>query len=109
MRDLLRVAAVGGAIACTILLLALGVAQRPAALLAPVDLLLLALSTALYLFPTGLAMYRDCRAACRIAAVNLLLGWTVLGWVIALMWAAQGSVRLAIPLPPRHRAIPRHI
>lgn len=109
MRDLLRIAAIGGAIACTILLVALGMAQHTAELMAPADLLLLTLATMLYFLPTGLAMYRDCQAAGRIAAVNLLLGWTIVGWAIALAWAAEGRVRLGIPLPPRHRAIPRHI
>jgi hypothetical protein len=39
----------------------------------------------LYFLPTIIG--RDKRDAAGIILVNLFLGWTVIGWVIALIWA----------------------
>jgi hypothetical protein len=43
-----------------------------------------------------------------IAALNILLGWTLFGWVIALGWAASGKVRrLQLSTPTRSiRSVP---
>jgi len=40
-----------------------------------------------YLIPSITAMAREHRNAAAIAALNVLLGWTVLGWIGALVWA----------------------
>ena len=42
---------------------------------------------ALYLAPVWIAEDRRHRNAAGIALVNLLLGWTLLGWIAALVWA----------------------
>jgi hypothetical protein len=66
-------------------------------------MILLLLGVALYLLPSALAAYRDCRATAWIIALNILLGWTVLGWVVAIGWAASGKARKApptLPAPP---------
>jgi hypothetical protein len=49
--------------------------------------LLLALSAVIYLSPSIIAVHRDHRHAVAILVFNLFLGWTFLGWVIALVWA----------------------
>ena len=41
----------------------------------------------LYLFPTGIAMLRKHNNATAIFALNFLLGWTMIGWVAALVWS----------------------
>jgi uncharacterized membrane protein len=41
----------------------------------------------LYLLPAIIADMRDAEHATAITWVNLLFGWTVLGWVAALIWA----------------------
>jgi len=53
-------------------------------------LFLLAISVAvvLYLLPAFVAEWRGHKNTIAIFLLNLLLGWTVLGWVIALVWAA---------------------
>ena len=56
-------------------------------------LILLALALIVYFFPWALAMPRKCKAADGIAVVNLFLGWTFVGWVVALAWAASGEVK----------------
>lgn len=40
-----------------------------------------------YLAPLWIALGRGHPETAAIAAVNLLLGWTVLGWLIAMVWA----------------------
>lgn len=42
---------------------------------------------ALYLLPSFVAAYRVHHNAVAIIVLNILLGWTVLGWVGALVWA----------------------
>lgn len=41
----------------------------------------------LYMAPTYIARYRKHPAATHILVVNLLWGWTVIGWVIAMFMA----------------------
>jgi len=48
---------------------------------------------ALYFFPIILAFGRRHRSAPAIAAVNILLGWTLIGWLWALIWSLTGNVR----------------
>lgn len=50
--------------------------------------LLLFLGFMLFLAPMFLASYREHPNAAPIILVNVLLGWTVLGWVVALVWAS---------------------
>jgi len=95
MNNLLRLGLIGGLAACAIVVIALGFVRHDADLLAPVNLLLFVLGAVVYLLPTGLAMYRDCKATVWIALVNVLLGWTILGWFAALGWAASGRIREA--------------
>lgn len=110
MNYLLRLIAVVGLLLVGVLLFALGMARNTTALLAPIHVLLFVISLAVYLLPTALALYRDCRATVWIVAVNVLLGWTVLGWFVAIGWAAGGKVRElppTFPAPPTH-AVPSH-
>jgi hypothetical protein len=44
-----------------------------------------------YLFPTFIAMLRGHRNAGGVFAVNLLLGWTLIGWGAALIWSFGGD------------------
>lgn len=50
-----------------------------------IALLLLAVAGVIYFLPAYLG--RNKRNAWAIFALNLLLGWTFLGWVAALVWA----------------------
>ena len=40
-----------------------------------------------YFLPTIIAILRKKRNAGAVAVLNLLLGWTVIGWIVALVWA----------------------
>jgi hypothetical protein len=110
MNHLLRLLVIGGLAAGAIVVIALGLARNDAGLMAPVDLTLFLVAVVAYLLPAGLAVYRDCKATVWIVAVDVLLGWTVFGWVIALGWAASGKAREARPTivaPPTH-PLPGH-
>ena len=43
---------------------------------------------ALYLIPALVAYNRQHPNAGAILILNLLLGWTVLGWIVSLVWAS---------------------
>lgn len=107
MNNLLRLILIAGLSACAIVLIALGFVRHDADLMAPVTMMLFVLAVLVYLLPTGLAMYRDCKATIWIGLVNILLGWTLFGWFVALGWAASGQIREPghpIALPPVHPA-----
>ena len=40
-----------------------------------------------YFIPTAIAVIRKKKNAAVIAVVNTLLGWTLIGWIVALVWA----------------------
>lgn len=48
---------------------------------------LMGLAVAVYFLPLIIAVLRSNPYSGVVAALNLLLGWTVLGWVSALLWA----------------------
>jgi hypothetical protein len=55
--------------------------------------LLLVSFTLLYLLPSLVAVFRGVRRSNGLVLLNLLLGWTVLGWIGALIWAVQAETR----------------
>jgi hypothetical protein len=46
---------------------------------------------AMYWLPTLIALVRQTPSALRIAMLNFFLGWTVIGWIMALVWALATS------------------
>lgn len=56
-------------------------------------LLLTFLVLAIYFLPSLVATLRKHHQAGAIFVLNLLLGWTLLGWIIALVWAATAVRR----------------
>jgi Superinfection immunity protein len=45
----------------------------------------------LYWLPTIIAIARHTHSALGVAALNFFLGWTGVGWVLALLWALAAS------------------
>jgi hypothetical protein len=45
----------------------------------------------LYFLPTILAVLRNASGMGGVFVVNMFLGWTFIGWIIALAWAAGGQ------------------
>lgn len=53
-----------------------------------VGMLLLFMGAFLYLVPALVAAYRSHPNLTAIGVLNVLLGWTFVGWVVALVWAS---------------------
>lgn len=50
---------------------------------------LVAASLCVYLIPTFVAYQRDVRNKASVAVINVFLGWSLIGWVVALAMAAR--------------------
>jgi hypothetical protein len=65
-------------------------------------LVLLLICLLLYFFPTIVATSKEKQNSGAIFALNLLLGWTILGWVAALVWALSKDVGAGnAPIPTK--------
>lgn len=60
---------------------------------------------ALYLLPTIIAVSRRHLNSGAILALNLLLGWTLLGWVLALVWSLTNSATSHVSALPAERPL----
>jgi hypothetical protein len=49
-----------------------------------------------YFLPAIIAFARSKRDALSILVLNFFLGWTMIGWVIALIWALKQDVPIVI-------------
>ena len=58
---------------------------------APVPSLILLLSLALYFVPTVVAMQRQHGNRLAIFMLNIFGGWTIAGWIVALVWACTNN------------------
>jgi len=50
----------------------------------------------LYFLPAIIGFARSKRDAVSILVLNLFLGWTAIGWVIALVWALKQDAPLVV-------------
>jgi hypothetical protein len=46
---------------------------------------------AIHFLPTIIAALRNSRHVVAIFLINLFLGWTVIGWIVALIWACTSQ------------------
>jgi T4 superinfection immunity protein len=49
----------------------------------------------MYFLPSIIAFLKSKRDTLAIFLLNFFLGWSVIGWVIALIWAAKNDIPLA--------------
>lgn len=56
------------------------------------DLLITTLVLFAYMLPTVVASSRHHRNASAIGVLNILLGWTGIGWIAALVWASTNDI-----------------
>ena len=54
-----------------------------------------------YLLPTIVAAARSKDNLLAIAALNILLGWTLLGWVVSLVWALTKDRETVLQTKPK--------
>ena len=53
--------------------------------------LLMVIAVALYFMPTIVAGYRQHNSVFLILMLNIFIGWTMLGWLLLLIWACFGD------------------
>ena len=54
------------------------------------------LSFVMYFLPSIVAFARGKRDTASIVLLNFFLGWTMIGWVIALVWAFKADVPVMV-------------
>jgi hypothetical protein len=68
-------------------------------------LILLLILAGMYFLPTIIAFNRNRNNKGAIFVLNLFLGWTVIGWVVSMVWAVSSSQPPVIviqgPQPPK--------
>jgi hypothetical protein len=50
----------------------------------------------MYFLPSIVALARSKRDLAGIVLLNLFLGWTMIGWVVALIWAVKTDVPVVV-------------
>jgi len=50
------------------------------------------MGTVMYFLPSLIALARSKRDLLAIFLLNFFLGWSVIGWIVALVWAAKSDV-----------------
>jgi hypothetical protein len=50
----------------------------------------------MYFLPSLIALLRNKRDTLSIFLLNFFLGWTCIGWVIALVWACKADIPVVI-------------
>jgi len=63
-------------------------------------LLVVVVSIGIYFIPYILAKQNKKQNAGAIGALNFFLGWTLVGWVVALVWAMSKDANVVQPAPP---------
>ena len=51
---------------------------------------------AMYWLPTLIAIVRQTPSALGIAVLNFFFGWTVIGWIMALVWALASHPHIIV-------------
>jgi uncharacterized membrane protein YqaE (UPF0057 family) len=67
------------------------------------SLFLLFTLAVLYFLPTVVAMFRGIKTPQGPILLNILLGWTILGWIAALIWAACAPIAPSASRTPHDR------
>lgn len=49
-----------------------------------------------YFLPSIIALARSKRDTLAIFLLNFFLGWSVIGWIVALVWAAKNDVPVVV-------------
>ncbi|MDE3200832.1 MAG: superinfection immunity protein [Acidobacteriota bacterium] len=108
MKPLMQLIVTCALVLAAFLLIAPDFATDTAALNGPMHLLIFLLVLVAYLVPTAIAIYRNCIASVWIILLDILLGWTLVGWAGALGWAIVGKTRRdpIIQGPPSHQHHP---
>jgi hypothetical protein len=58
-----------------------------------IGFLLIAIILAAYFMPWLIGLNRGVNSVIVLFLVNLLLGWTIIGWIVCMIWAVSGQTR----------------
>ena len=62
--------------------------HQPVELISVIVVVLLFIAgVTIYFLPSMIAIFRSHRNALSVVVLNLFLGWTLVGWVVALVWS----------------------
>jgi hypothetical protein len=61
---------------------------------------IIAIGAIIYFIPAANAYSRKHKSAAAITAANLFFGWTILGWLLCLVWSYSGNTQAADPGAP---------
>jgi hypothetical protein len=80
----------------------IALAQSPANAFVEQNSKMLAWVIVLYILPSLIALYRKHPSKGSIIAVNILLGWTAIGWLWSLIWSlgSKGQTVVVVNTPP---------
>lgn len=68
------------------------------------ELLAILFGIAMYFLPAIVAHHRQHVSSGAIFLTNLLLGWSIIGWIVCFAWACSGNTRQQVEiLPPAYR------
>lgn len=68
------------------------------------ELLVILCGIAMYFLPAIIAHHRKHVSSGAIFLINLLSGWSVIGWIVCFAWACSGETReKVVILPPAYR------
>jgi T4 superinfection immunity protein len=56
----------------------------------------LGLGSLMYFLPSIIALARNKRDTVAILLLNLFLGWSVIGWIVALVWACKTDLPVVV-------------
>lgn len=70
------------------------------------SLLIVGVGLVVYFLPALNAMSRKHPSSGGVFLLNLLLGWTLLGWIVAAVWSASGKPGSSDPSPETHVRCP---
>jgi T4 superinfection immunity protein len=59
-----------------------------------VAIIILMILATLYMLPTLIALYRDMPQRDTIAVLNLVFGWTLVGWIVTMILATNVAIEM---------------
>jgi len=62
-----------------------------------VFVIILLLCLIIYMLPTLIAYARDIPSRQTVTVVNIILGWTLIGWLICFLWATLAEISVDEP------------
>ena len=63
---------------------------------------------AVYFLPALTAVLRNHKDNAAVFVINLFAGWTLIGWIVAMVWAVKAGCEMPVKDEPETRRLGRH-